>query len=96
MSHQISPPPAGGWVCFHCGQACRTVGEAELHFGVVANATQACRLAGTEFSLLQELRKVELERDETLVRLAAARLGLDGTEQDEAVERFRAGRGIGA
>lgn len=88
------PPPKGGWICFHCGEKCRTAGEAELHFGLVHDATPACRLTGERFTMLQELRKVELQRDEFEVRLNAARFGLDIAAENEAVERFRAGRGV--
>ena len=92
--NQILPPPIGGWVCFHCGQKCRTPGEAELHFGKVHNATPACRLTGEQFAMLHELRKVELERDELEVRLVAARVHLSRADEDEAVARFRADRAI--
>lgn len=92
--NQIFPPPAGGWICFHCGQKCRTRGEAELHFGMVHDAKPACRLMGKQFAMLQELRATELQRDEFEVRLNASRFGLDKAGEDEAVERFRADRAI--
>lgn len=86
------PPPPHGWICFHCGETFRTTGAAADHFGATPEATPGCLIKvqlGDERGLQMALRKVEFERDELKVRIAALRLG--GDEQ-ECVERFRAAR----
>jgi hypothetical protein len=82
------PPPKHGWTCFHCGETFRTVADGEAHFGPVPSASPACVLKA-ERGLVRALRDVERERDETQVRLLAARSGVD---ENKAVERFRATR----
>lgn len=85
--------PKHGWICFHCGDVFRTPGAASDHFGFSPASNPACRIKfGDEQGLVMALRKTEMERDEFEVRLTAARLGLDREGEDDAVERFRAGR----
>ena len=82
------PPPKHGWTCFHCGETFRTVADGAEHFGPVPSASPACVLKA-ERGLVRALRDVERERDETQVRLLAARTG---AAENKAVERFRATR----
>lgn len=49
------------WRCFHCDDVFTSEHEARLHFGATEDSTPACRIAGAEHSLLQELRRVENE-----------------------------------
>jgi hypothetical protein len=88
------PRPPHGWTCFHCGETFKTPGSARDHFGRTPDSRPGCILKvqlGEERGLLMELRRVELERDELKVRLAASRLGAD---EEECVARFRAQGGI--
>lgn len=97
MAGQLFPPPKGGWICFHCGEVCRTIAEAAIHFGEAANLKPGCllKLDAGEQGLLRTIREIELQRDELEVRLAAVRLGLDKDGEDESVDRFRACRVTG-
>lgn len=73
-------PPAGGWTCFHCGDAFKDFGSARDHFGMTPAGVPGCIVkAGEERGLLLALRKSEareeelrIERDRLLDQLDAA------------------------
>lgn len=70
QSGQLFPPPKGGWVCFHCGEVCRSIAEAAIHFGEAANLKPGClqrdelevRLAAVRLGLDKELEDESVER----------------------------------
>ena len=58
--------PSNGWVCFHCGEHCRTPGEAEDHFGRTPDCEPACLMKiriGGERGLIRALRKAQRRAD---------------------------------
>lgn len=84
------PPPRHGWTCFHCGVhfTADQAAQAREHFGATPSATPACKIGG---QALAEIRRLEYERDEWEVRYNALQFGVD---ENDCVQRFRAGRGM--
>lgn len=74
--------PAGGWVCFHCGERFMTPGSARDHFGPTPSSAAACTMDLSERALLILLRGKEEELE--TCRKARSRLIVE-------VHAFRAG-----
>jgi hypothetical protein len=71
----ISPPPALGWTCFHCGETFTTHDLARDHFGSTPDRVPGCIIqVGGERSLLIALRSSEEQLDRVV---AALREGAD-------------------
>lgn len=56
------PMPAGGWICFHCGQRFRTAFLASLHFGESPKVPAACQTMGARDVLRERHRQIYGER----------------------------------
>lgn len=72
-----------------------TWGSARDHFGATPAYDPGCLIKvklGEERGLQMELRRVEEERDELQVRVAAMKIGLNKDSVADAVNRFRASR----
>lgn len=73
--------PDGGWICFHCGEQLKTVGNAQDHFGGNPGALAACQIkVGEERGLLMELRKAEAAAEQYQARALEAEQRVESLE----------------
>lgn len=57
-----NPYPEDGWVCFHCGENFKKVGDARDHFGSDPDSEPGCLLKiklGNERGMLMTIRQLE-------------------------------------
>jgi hypothetical protein len=79
-----APPYMGPWVCFHCGEVCKTELEATDHFGLDENEKPACvqMLTETEKLIVEDRRSWRLHAHE-------AEAKIEGLEHTVAAEGWQ-------